>query len=106
VAPAAAGAGGVKRGQDKETRNGNGGDGIDYEDPDPTEDFPQWSKTIILLLDYAMIEGIRRGMHMFVHLLDSARVELQAQVAQSAAEIDRQEKESKAASERRRRSVS
>ena len=96
----------MKRGQDKVIRKDNGGDGIDYEDPDPTEDFPQWSKTIILLLDYAMIEGIKRGMHMFVHLLDAARVELQAQVAQSAAEIDRREKECKAASERRRRSVS
>jgi hypothetical protein len=91
----------------KEMRNGNGGNGIpDAEDHDPTEDFPQWSKTLLLLLDYAMIEGIRRGLHMFVHLLDAARLELHAQAARSAAELEQPEEEDQAARGRRRRTVS
>ena len=94
----------------KEMRNGNGGNGgngiPDAEDHDPTEDFPQWSKTLLLLLDYAMIEGIRRGLHMFVHLLDAARLELHAQAARAAAELEQPEEEDQAARGRRRRTVS
>jgi hypothetical protein len=94
--------------------DGNGGNGnSDFEDLDPTEDFPQWSKTLLLLLDYAMIEGIRRGLHMFVHLLDTARIELHAQVAHSLeetegpiAERDPADEASKAARARRRRTLS
>ena len=94
--------------------NGNGGNlTSEIEDLDPTENFPQWSKTILLLLDYAMIEGIRRGLHMFVHLLDSARIELHAQVARSLeemdklpADMDRPEETNKATRARRRRTVS
>ncbi len=98
----------------KEMGNGNGGNGnSEFEDLDPTENFPQWSKTILLLLDYAMIEGIRRGLHMFVHLLDSARIELHAQVARSLEEMDapltekdEPEEAAAAARARRRRTVS
>lgn len=64
---------------DKEMRNGNGT--AHSEDPDPTENFPQWSKTLLVLLDYAMIEGVRHRLNMFVHLLDMARLELHSQAA-------------------------
>ncbi len=52
-------------------------------DPDPTAGFPQWSRSLLLLLDYAIIEGLQRGLYPFVQHLKSAEAELtQAAAAQ------------------------
>jgi len=45
-------------------------------DPDPTVGFPQWSRSLLLLLDYAIIEGIQRRQLGFVHYLKLAEAEL------------------------------
>ena len=54
--------------------------GIDeIADPDPTASFPQWSRSLLLLLDYAIIEGLQRQQHKFVHCLKLAEAELAKQ---------------------------
>lgn len=45
-------------------------------DPDPTANFPQWSRSLLLLLDYAIIEGLQHELHTFVHYLKLAEAEL------------------------------
>lgn len=51
--------------------------GIDeIADPDPTVNFPQWSRSLLLLLDYAIIEGLQHRQHNFVHYLKLAEAEL------------------------------
>lgn len=45
-------------------------------DPDPTVNFPQWSRSLLLLLDYAIIKGLQRWLHRFVHHLNLAEAEL------------------------------
>lgn len=57
-------------------QNGNDGrssdDLDDVLDFDPTANFPQWSRSLLLLLDYAIIEGLQRELHTFVHHLKMA----------------------------------
>ncbi|BAQ16311.1 hypothetical protein [Methyloceanibacter caenitepidi] len=58
--------------------------GIDeIADPDPTVNFPQWSRTLLLLLDYAIIEGLQHRQHNFVHYLKLAEAELSKVLADS-----------------------
>lgn len=58
--------------------------GIDeIADPDPTVNFPQWSRTLLLLLDYAIIEGLQHRQHNFVHYLKLAEAELSKVIANS-----------------------
>lgn len=45
-------------------------------DPDPTVNFPQWSRSLLLLLDYAIIEGLQHRLHRFVNHLKLAEAEL------------------------------
>ncbi|MDJ0512460.1 MAG: hypothetical protein QNJ62_03325 [Methyloceanibacter sp.] len=45
-------------------------------DPDPTVSFPQWSRSLLLLLDYAIIEGLQHRQLGFVHYLKLAEAEL------------------------------
>lgn len=47
-------------------------------DPDPTANFPQWSRSLLILLDYAIIEGLQRELHEFVQHLKMAEAELTA----------------------------
>ena len=60
----------------------NGGEDRDFNevddvcDLDPTANFPQWSRSLLLLLDYAIIEGLQRELHTFVHHLKMAEVAL------------------------------
>lgn len=54
----------------------------DHED-DPFADYPAWSKTLLLLLDYAIIEAVGHGLEAFVRILEMARMELEAHVAAS-----------------------
>lgn len=66
----------------QEMRSGNGTNGATRHDPsDRPDDRPEWSNSLLLLLDYAMIEGVRHKLGMFVHLLDMARLELHSQVS-------------------------
>ena len=44
-------------------------------------DCPAWSRTLLLLLDYAIIEGAHRELNVFVRLLELARKDLEDQVA-------------------------
>lgn len=63
-----------------ETKDG----GIDeITDPDPTVNFPQWSRTLLLLLDYAIIEGLQHRQHNFVHYLKLAEAELSKVISAS-----------------------
>lgn len=58
--------------------------GIDeIADPDPTVNFPQWSRTLLLLLDYAIIEGLQHRQHNFVHYLKLAEAELSNVISDS-----------------------
>ena len=60
----------------KKRQNGNEDSGFeevdDVSDLDPTANFPQWSRSLLLLLDYAIIEGLQRELHTFVHHLKMA----------------------------------
>ena len=56
-------------------------------DPDPTANFPQWSRSLLLLLDYAIIEGLQHDLHTFVHYLKLAEAEL-TDVASEATEME------------------
>jgi hypothetical protein len=48
------------------------------------ESYPAWSKTLLLLLDYAIIEGVEHRLEIFVHLLQMARADLEAQITGTA----------------------
>ncbi|WP_141701121.1 hypothetical protein [Methyloceanibacter methanicus] len=54
-------------------------------DPDPTVNFPQWSRSLLLLLDYAIIEGLQHRLHAFVHHLKLAEAELTKAASDSVA---------------------
>ncbi|MEM7398416.1 MAG: hypothetical protein AAGF48_03415 [Pseudomonadota bacterium] len=54
-------------------------------DPDPTVSFPQWSRSLLLLLDYAIIEGLQRRQLGFVHYLKLAEAELSQGVSEGVA---------------------
>ena len=54
-------------------------------DPDPTASFPQWSRSLLLLLDYAIIEGLQHDLHTFVHYLKLAEAELTDVAAEATA---------------------
>ena len=45
-------------------------------DPDPIVNFKQWSRSLLLLLDYAIIEELQHLLHTFVHHLKVAEAEL------------------------------
>ena len=42
---------------------------------------PAWTNTLLLLLDYAIVEGVRRGLGSFVCLLELARKDLEGELA-------------------------
>jgi len=42
--------------------------------------FPPWSRTLLLLLDYAIIEGAYHDLHNFVSFLELAQKELNARL--------------------------
>lgn len=63
----------------------------DFCDLDPTANFPQWSRSLLLLLDYAVIEGLQRELHKFVHHLKIAEVAL----TEAAFEEERKARRSK-----------
>ncbi|MEM7192847.1 MAG: hypothetical protein AAF405_08315 [Pseudomonadota bacterium] len=48
----------------------------ELQDPDPTVNFPQWLRSLLLLLDYAIIEGLQHNLPRFVHHLELAEQEL------------------------------
>jgi hypothetical protein len=56
---------------------------------DPAEGFPSWSKTLLLLVDYAIVEGSQRRLDTFVGWLDLARQELEAQVVATQRDGDK-----------------
>lgn len=60
-------------------------DGVDVPDLDPTANFPQWSRSLLLLLDYAIIEGLQRELPTFVHHLKMA----ESALAEAASEKER-----------------
>lgn len=66
-------------------------DGNGVIDPDPTASFPQWSRSLLLLLDYAIIEGLQRGLYPFVQHLKLAEAEL----TEAAAAQERKDRLSK-----------
>lgn len=56
---------------------------IDRKDADPTAAFPQWSRSLLLMLDYAIIEGLQHDLHGFVEHLKLAEAELATSVRRS-----------------------
>lgn len=68
-----------------QSANALGGKGAaDIHDPDPTKDFPEWSRSLLLMLDYAIIEGLRRRLYTFTHLLRMAQRDLSVHVEGAA----------------------
>ncbi len=63
----------------------------DASDLDPTANFSQWSKSLLLLLDYAVIEGLQHELHTFVHHLKMA----EAALTEAASEEERKARRSK-----------
>jgi hypothetical protein len=66
-----------------ESQNADDGGIEEIADPDPTVNFPQWSRSLLLLLDYAIIEGLEHRQHNFVHYLKLAEAELTKVVSES-----------------------
>lgn len=66
----------------------NGEDVQEADDVDFTAAFPQWSRSLLLLLDYAIIEGLQHDLPTFVHHLKKAETEL-ALHAQRSAQVEK-----------------
>jgi len=58
----------------------------DLSDPDPTAGWPQWSRSLLVLLGYAIIERLQHELHTFVQYLKMAESDL-AGIEQNAAEF-------------------
>lgn len=75
----------------------DGGEDRDFDevegvsDLDPTANFPQWSRSLLLLLDYAIIEGLQGELHTFVHHLKMA----ESALAKAASEEERKARRAK-----------
>jgi len=75
----------------------DGGEDRDFDevddvcDLDPTANFPQWSRSLLLLLDYAVIEGLQRELHTFVHHLKMA----ESALTEAASEEERKARRAK-----------
>lgn len=51
------------------------------DEKDSTVDNQAWSQTLLLLLDYAIVEGAQHQLDVFVQLLEMARKDLEDRIA-------------------------
>lgn len=57
-------------------------------DPDLIVNVPKWSRSLLVLLDYAIVEGVKHRQHAFVHYLKLAEAELTKVSSEGVADED------------------